>query len=76
MQPMKKNSMTKSKGLLPGVDIEGTKVAAGLVTADGKVLFSARANMVLIASAFFKSESALVGAAALCLPRTRLWNST
>ena len=38
--------MTKSKGLFLGVDIGGTKVAAGLVTASGKVLVSARASMV------------------------------
>ena len=38
--------MTKSNSLLLGIDIGGTKVAAGLVTASGKVLVSARANMV------------------------------
>ena len=34
-----------------------------------------RWQQVPIVSAFYKSDSALVGAAALCLPRTRLWNS-
>lgn len=43
--------MTKSKGLLLGIDIGGTKVAAGLVTANGKVLVSARASMVTRKSA-------------------------
>ncbi len=38
--------MTKSNSLLLGIDIGGTKVAAGLVTASGKVLVSARAAMV------------------------------
>lgn len=34
-----------------------------------------RWQQVPIVSALYKSDSALVGAAALCLPRTRLWNS-
>jgi len=43
--------MTKSKDLFLGVDIGGTKVAAGLVTASGKVLVSTRTAMVTQKSA-------------------------
>lgn len=38
--------MPKSKNLILGVDIGGTKVAAGLVNAKGQVLFTERTRMV------------------------------
>jgi glucokinase len=43
--------MPKSKNLILGVDIGGTKVAAGLVNAKGEVLFTERTRMVARKSA-------------------------
>jgi glucokinase len=43
--------MAKNKKLVLGVDIGGTKIAAGLVNSDGKILYSVRTRMVAKKSA-------------------------
>ncbi len=43
--------MAKGKKVVLGVDIGGTKIAAGLVNSDGKILYSARTRMVAKKSA-------------------------
>jgi glucokinase len=43
--------MAKTKKLMLGVDIGGTKIAAGLVSSEGKILYSAHSPMVAKKSA-------------------------